>query len=123
MLYRHISQFLVPLLVFAAPFVYWARSSNASCPELEPYGTACLAITEVCAGGNVGCTERTQQDSLDGTFGCKSTKQKTDCVNGGSGTKAPCYVTSNCIWNGSACVPGMTHHYFDSVIKVSVPCG
>lgn len=93
-----------------------------ACPQTEAYQRQCLVQVSLCAGDMGGCTQRKQQLSVMGNFGCKDAgENNTECIDSAN-EYAPCYREYSCVQYGTTCVMGINIGNYAHLEKVSPGC-
>jgi hypothetical protein len=93
----------------------------AACSMQEPTITACLITIAQCTPGG-SCVGSFGQTTANGLYGCATSANKTDCVDGLANQVAFCYTQCGCIAVGQNCVMGTLCQNFNKVFKVAKDC-
>ncbi len=79
-----------------------SRAVIGDCPKTAPHFQACPDPSTVTLCENFlveqSCNAGKQQDKEDGPFGCRSTNDFTECLDGTSHDLGPCYYEMPCTW-------------------------
>ena len=121
----HVKRFSPSCLAVAALAVVAAFSVTAvlaTCPQMQAYDRQCLETVSQCAGIMGGCTVRRQQESVMGSFGCRSAgENNTDCIDSPS-VYALCYREYTCKQVGANCVRNYLIGTYNRLVKITSNC-